>query len=122
TETHRTVRFDAIGWQIEQPKGDEAKVPSTILYDGYYGLMWLWKEAGFPDDGEVHFSRYNFLQNLGWVSNGKNTSGGRLSKPSGRHYRQLRDVCHTLVRTVYFRETQGRSQGFNVLSSYDLQD
>lgn len=118
----RIVNYDSIGWQIQQVKAEERKIPSTILYDGYYGLMWQWKEAGFPDDGEVSFSRYNFLQAIGWVSNGRNTSGGKLTKPSGRHYSQLRDVCHTLMFTAYVRDLPGRNQGFTVLGNYDLVD
>jgi hypothetical protein len=120
TDTKRRVEFERLGWRIEQPKNDEHNIPTTILYDVYYGLLWLFKEAGFPDDGEVYFSRYNFLQAIGWVSNGRNGSGGKLTKPSGRHYRQLRDVMHSLMFTAYVKDTPGRQQGFNVLSYYDL--
>jgi hypothetical protein len=119
-ETEQLIKFDSIGWQIRPPSGVD-RAGSSTLYDGYFGLMWLFKEAGYPDDGEVWFKQYNLLQTIGWVSNGRNTSGGKLTKPSGRHYNQLRDVCMTLMRTAYVREDESRKQGFNVLSFYDLQ-
>lgn len=118
TSATRIINYDAIGWQIELPTGND--VPTTILYDVYYGFMWLWREAGFPDDGIIWFSRYNFLQSIGWVSNGRNGSGGRLVKPSGRHYQQLEDACRGLVHTMYSHKTTDRSRGYNVLIEYDL--
>lgn len=118
----RGITYPAIDWRIEQPKELTGKIPSVLLYDVYFGLMFLWSLEGFPDHGEIRFSRYNFLQMIGWVSNGRSAAGGKRTTPSGRHYRQLLEAMKALHKTSFTQQNDQTSEGegFSILQHYKL--
>jgi hypothetical protein len=95
----RRLRYADIGWQIVRPaRGDRAdKLPSAAILDVYVGLLFLFHARGRPEDGRVRFSRYEFLQLIGWRSQ----VDGSRRKPSGRHYTQLAQALAYLHDTTF---------------------
>lgn len=94
------VDFPSIGFQIVYPS-PQGKLPSSAILDVYAGLMFMYQNAGFPDDGRVYFSRYQLLHLIGWLSTAKDDQGKRTVKPSGRHYKQLKRALLYLEGTRF---------------------
>lgn len=120
-----TVAFEPIHWQMSRrlQNGQPVRLPNPQVLDVYFGLTFLYSLEGFPEHGEVRFSRYNFLQMLGWVSNGRYPNGTKLVKPSGRHYQQLHDALELLLKTSYsWRGENHTGKGYNILDSYELKE
>lgn len=118
----RLIDYKTIGWKIDQTKAEEVDIPGPLVYDVLYGLIYLLAQDGFPDDGVVRFSRYNLMQMIGWVANGRGGIADRKAQPSTRQYKQLRDACYTLKKTTFIRDEHGRSRAFDIVSMYDIQD
>lgn len=129
----RVAEFAGIGWRIEQPYLTNGRLPSSAVLDVYVGLMFLFKLAGFPEDGRVYFSRYRFLLLIGWLSSSRGPRG-RVIKPSGRHYRQLAAALEYLESTRLVNRNadveqigpDGRAfrgqQGFPILQYHRMAD
>lgn len=120
-----TVAFEPIHWQMSRrlQNGQPLRLPNPQVLDVYFGLTFLYSLEGFPEHGEVYFSRYNFMQMLGWVSNGRYPNGTKLVKPSGRHYQQLHDALDLLLKTSYsWSGGNYTGKGYNILDSYDLRE
>jgi hypothetical protein len=111
---------------------DDTRMPSSAVLDVYLALLWHFAQAGFPEDGVVRFSRYELLSFLGWLSKGGKRDA--TYRPSGRHYKQLKNAIRYLKWTTFVNRGPGDQvhlldgtkmrgeQGFSILEHYALDE
>jgi hypothetical protein len=86
----RRVAYPLIGWQLAHPApAPGGKFPSSAVLEVYIALIFLFRLAGMPEHGRIYFSKYQLMLLMGWLSTSAGPHGQSVSKPSGRHYRQL---------------------------------
>lgn len=116
---HLTLHFPSISWTVPI-LSDGSDVPTEAsIRPVYYGLTALLRALDFPEDGHVEFGRYAFLQKIGWVSRGKNASGGALWKPSGDHYSRLIMSLRVLSTPAF---QHGDAGPFRIIDEFHLSD
>lgn len=108
SEDRQPVHYPAIGWSILTPPAMAGgKLPASTILDVYVGLLYELHQQGYPDDGEIHFTRYDLLHRIGWVISGYTKHGRYAIRPSGRHYRDLRTALLYLSWTLFHRVIPG---------------